>query len=260
MSRRYLLASGVVFAVVALLVLAGIAVYLAGWWPFSRGQLPPPPGSPRTSPHGDSFSARNWSYHLRPVPTEKPGPQPTAEEAWRDLYPGMAKDQATHDLLQRLYGGLPVELVVLDQGDATDDALTKPPGEAFAVALRVANLGSEKKKTAEGETLFGLIALGRATLIRDAAAREPGKDFGDALAGLAQAMKDRPSDGEAWGLAVEDYMLRHKTGWLVVGGPIFDPGKKLPKSPQEHRADLDGRIKAFAEDSADYYGRLRGKK
>ncbi|HEV3257855.1 MAG TPA: hypothetical protein VG013_13300, partial [Gemmataceae bacterium] len=194
-----------------------------------------------------------------PVPIDKPGPRPSTEEAWRDLFPGMAKDQATHDLLQRLYGGLPVEFVVLDQGAATDDALTKPPGEAFAVALRVANLGSEKKKTVEGETLFGLIALGRATLIRDAAAPEAG-NLGDVLPNLSKVMQERPSDGEAWSLAVEDYMLRHETGWLVVGGPIFDPGVKLPKSPQEHRADLDGRIQVFAERSAAYYDRLRGKR
>jgi hypothetical protein len=171
----------------------------------------------------------------------------------------MAQDPATHDLLQRLYGGLPVEFVVLDKGDATDNALTKPPGEAFAVALRVANLGSEKKNPFDRETLFGLIALGRATLIRDAEAPEAGS-LGDVLPNHSKAMQDRPSDGEAWNLAVEDYMLRHETGWLVGGGPSFDPLKELPKSPQEHRADLDGRIQAYVESAAAYYDRLRGKK
>jgi hypothetical protein len=55
-------------------------------------------------------------------------------------------------------------------------------------------------------------------------------------------------------------MLRHGTGWLVVGGPVFKKGVRLPKTPQEHRADLDGRIEAFALKSADYYDKLRGKK
>jgi len=73
-------------------------------------------------------------------------------------------------------------------------------------------------------------------------------------------MTDRPSDGEAFGLAVEDYMLRHQTGWFVVGGPIFEQGRALPQDPKQHRADLDARIGAFAQKSADYYNKLRGKK
>ena len=48
-------------------------------------------------------------------------------------------------------------------------------------------------------------------------------------------------------------------GRRIVGGPIFEQGK-LPKDPQEHRADLDRRIQAFAEKSAHYYDKLRGKK
>jgi hypothetical protein len=55
-------------------------------------------------------------------------------------------------------------------------------------------------------------------------------------------------------------MLRHQTGWLVVGGPIFEPGRQLPKSAKEQRADLDARIQAYAEKSAAYYDKLRGKK
>ena len=248
MSRRYLL-GGAVLGTLALLIAVGTAAYFAGWWPHVVPSGTEP--SPRVAPHSESFSARNWSYYLRPVPTQDPGPRPTAEAAWKELFPGMAADPATRDLLQRLCGGLPTEFVVLDN-EASDNALTKTPPEGFAISMRVINLGSHKAKTVEGETLFGLIALGRATLIRDAGSA------GD-VAGLLKAMTDRPSDGESFGLAVEDYMLRHGTGWFVVGGPIFEQGK-LQQDPHEHRADLDRRIQAFAEKSADYYDKLRGKK
>jgi hypothetical protein len=241
MSRFYVVA----FAVVTL----GTPLFDEGWWLVSRGQR-------QTSASPDSFSARNQSYYLRPVPTDKPRSRATAEEVWRDLFPGMAKDRATPNLLRRLYGGLPVEFVVLDERVGADEPLMKAPGEGFAVSLRVANCGAVSRQTPEGETLFGLIALGRTTLIEDAMP----PDRGDALARLSKAMKDRPSDMEAWDLAVEDYLLRHDSGWLVVGGSFFDPGRKLPTSPSEHRADLDGRIQAYVESAADYYDRVRGRK
>jgi hypothetical protein len=239
---------------VAALLALGTAGYFLGWW--SRAGHQPDPGSVKHSPHYDSFSARNWSYYLRPVPAGRPGPTPTAEEAWNGLFPGMAADPSTRELLQRLYGRLPLEFVVLDRA-ATNDDLTRPPAEGLAVAVRVADLGSRKEKTADGETLFGLVALGRATFIKDFVS----PDSMDAVAGLMKTMTDRPSDGEAFDLAVEDYMLRHQTGWLVVGGPIFDEkGRPLPQDPQAHRADLDARIKQYAEKSADFYEKLRGKK
>jgi hypothetical protein len=46
----------------------------------------------------------------------------------------------------------------------------------------------------------------------------------------------------------------------VGGGPVFDQGAKLPTDPQGHRADLDAPIQAFAEESADYSDKGRGKK
>jgi hypothetical protein len=254
MSRRIILLAGAAFA--ALLILVGTAAFFLGWWP-RRTPLGLGMPGPQLTPRSDSFSARNWSYYLRPVPTDRPGPGPTAEVAWKDLFPGMAADPATRELLVRLYGGLPVEFEALDK-QASDDDLTKPPGAGSAVALRVASLETHTRKTADGETLFGLIAIGRATYTKDAVS-PPGKDINDALAEVAKGVADRPSDGEAFDLAVEDYMLRHGTGWLVVGGPIFKEGK-LPGSEKEHRADLDARIKAFAEKSADYFDRLRGKK
>jgi hypothetical protein len=48
--------------------------------------------------------------------------------------------------------------------------------------------------------------------------------------------------------------------WFVCGGPLFDKGVKLPADPHQHRADLDARIQAFADKSADCYDKMRGKK
>jgi hypothetical protein len=239
-------------AALTLVLLAAAITYLAGWWPLSG---PHPSDEPplKIAPHSDSFAARHLSYYLRPVPTDQPGPRPTAQEAWDGLFPGMAADPATRDLLQRLYGGLPVEFVVLDkEAAANDTALTGPPREGFPVALRVANLGTH----GDAETIFGLINLGRATLIKDMASPETT----EGVVGLIKAMQERPLDGEAFDLAVEDYLLRHGTGWLVVRGRVLVNGAKLPNDPREHRADLDRRIEAFATKSADYYDKLRGKR
>src|SRR5262249_14606484 len=93
MSRRKLILTGTALGVVALLVVSTVA-YVKGWWP-SRIELLPNPAPVTVAPHSDSFSARNERYYLRPVPTGKPGPRPTAQQTWDGLFPGMAADPST---------------------------------------------------------------------------------------------------------------------------------------------------------------------
>ena len=45
-------------------------------------------------------------------------------------------------------------------------------------------------------------------------------------------LTDRPPSAEALLLAMEDYLLRHRGGWLVVSGPLLTPKLRgLPKGP-----------------------------
>jgi hypothetical protein len=125
------------------------------------------------------------------------------------------------------------------------------------VVVRLANLGAETKKTPDGETLFGLMALGRATVVDRAG---PGKDLAGGLADGADMLRNYPSGGEAFHLAAEDYLLRRGTGWLLIGGPKFDKGRKLPAGAAEHRADLDRRIQGFAGKADAFYGKVLGRR
>jgi len=244
MARRLLVASALVLAV-------GIGLAWHRLGPRDAPPAPVPPAKP--SPYRNSFSARNWTYYLRPLPAPTPGPRPDAATVWRDLFPGMVADQETRALLRRLYGGLSVEAMALESEAADDGALVAPPSEGFAIALRLANLGAEVKKTPDGETLFGLMALGRATSIAGAA------PAAESLGGFADQLRAQPADRAAFALSAEDYLLRHQTGWLLVGGPIFDDKQKLPANATEQRADLDRRIQAHADQAAVYYGKLLGK-
>src|SRR5262249_59717726 len=94
-----------------------------------------------------------------------------AKEVWRDLFSGMAKDAKTRDLLRRLHGDLPVELVVLDAKQAEDQAvLMAPPPDGTAIALRVADVTQKEEKSKAGTVPVRVIAYSRMILIKDAAA------------------------------------------------------------------------------------------
>ena len=220
-----------------------------------RGQPPqpsPPPGPApgATQPYSTSFSASGWTFHLRHLKPDAPADADKAKEVWRDLFPGMAKDAKTRDLLRQLHADLPVELVVLDAKQAEDKAvLMAPPPDGTAVAMRVADLTQTEEKSKEGAVPVRVIAYSRVILMKDAAA--PGN-----VGALAENMKDEPSPGGALGLAMEDYVQRHAPGWAVIGGPFFE-NEKLPASVEEQRKDFDQRIKGYADHAKAFFAARR---
>jgi hypothetical protein len=121
--------------------------------------------------------------------------------------------------------------------------------------MRVADLQSDKRKTSIGELPFKLVGYGRKHYISDAVI-PTAPDLASGLETLSAAMREEPQPGGALTLAIEDYVFRHAPGW-VLGGPHFDQDQKLPASPDEQRAELDGRIRAYAEHANAYYGALR---
>jgi hypothetical protein len=173
-----------------------------------------------------------------------------AKEVWRDLFPGMAKDPKTLELLKHLHADLPVEFVVLNAKQAEDQAtLTAPPPDGASVVMRVADISQKEEKSKAGTVRVRVIAYGRAILIKGATA--PGD-----LGALAENMKDEPSPGGPLGLAMEDYSQRHAPGWAVIGGPFFE-GEKLPASVEEQRRDFDQRIKEYEDHAKAFFGARR---
>src|SRR5262245_53657746 len=113
---------------------------------------PPPSSAPEaTQPYSTSFSASGWTFHLRRLKPDAPADADKAKEVWRDLFPGMARDAKTRELLRRLHADLPVELVVLDAKQADDHAvLMAPPPDGTAVAMRVADISHTEEKSKAG--------------------------------------------------------------------------------------------------------------
>src|SRR5262245_55451098 len=211
---------------------------------------PPSPAPEATQPYSTSFSASGWTFHLRHLKPDAPADADKAKEVWRDLFPGMAKDAKTRDLLRRLHADLPVEFVVLDAKQADDKAvLMAPPPDGAEVAMRVADISHKEEKSKAGTVPVRVIAYSRVILIKDAAA--PGN-----LGALAEDMKDEPSPGGPLGLAMEDYVQRHAPGWAMIGGPFFE-NEKLPASVEEQRRDLDKRIKDYEGHAKAFFGARR---
>jgi hypothetical protein len=216
---------------------------------------PAPPARPAAAgadePYSTSFWVSGWTFHLRPLKPEAKPDADKAKEVWRGLFPGMANDPKTRDLLKQLHAGLPVELVVLDAKQAADEAVLKaPPSSGAAVAMRVADISLTEEKSKAGTVPVRAIAYSRVILINDAAA--PAGNLGT----LAENMKEVPSPGGALGLAMEDYVLRHAPGWAGIGGPNFE-NEKLPPSVEEQRRDLQQRIKEYEDHAKAFFGARR---
>jgi hypothetical protein len=236
---------------VLLLLAAGTGAAGCQGKPSSQPSPPANPSTPAaTGPYSTSFSATGWTYHLRPIKPDARTDEDKARAVRKDLFPGMARDVKTRDLLKHLYADRPVEFRVLDAKQAEGKALlTAPPPEGFAVAMRVGDIKQEEKPSKVGTVPIRVIGYGRAILIKD-------KANPDSFEALAENMKREPSPGESLGLAMEDYLLRHAPGWAIIGGPINE-NEKLPASVEEQRRDLDRRIKDHADHAAAFYGSRR---
>jgi hypothetical protein len=213
----------------------------------------PPPGAAK--PYSNSFWARGWTYHLRHLQPDAAADAAKAKGLWLSLFPGMAKDPKTRELLNHLHAGLPVELVVLDAEQAEDDAvLNAPTPDGYAVAMRVADISHGEEKSGASTVPVRVIAYSRVIMIKNAVASAAA----DSLGALAEDWKNAPSPGEPLSLAMEDYVLRHAPGWAVIGGPVGQD-VKLPSGVEEQRKDLDRRIKEYADHAKAYYGALRNR-
>lgn len=260
--------------VVALLVVGGVAVLAlavgAGvhFWP------PGPRPEARLPPDGDTPPApRPHKLHLalrwidESAYLVRLGDAPLATppaKFWAGLFEDLARDPATAALLRRLFGGLRVQIVVLEAMPGKDDPVwEKRPDPGFDVVVRVCNGGPHVVRTAQGNTkaggpvpveyLVGTMSLG---LVIDA---DPPADLPRSDSALLP-----PDSHDALKLAVEDHLLRQEAAWRGVHfgsvGEHAEFGRVAEgarKTPAERRKDLDARIEEFA---GRYRGYLAGKR
>ncbi|QDU25635.1 hypothetical protein ETAA8_07050 [Anatilimnocola aggregata] len=209
-----------------------------------------PPSS--TAPQPLEYKAAvtsNAYFELRRLAGEVQTTEEAALAAWRELLPRMAKDEKTRELLRHLHGDLPVDISVVETAQAKDTGLMMAvPPEGVAVAVRLAdnildqtNLGGGRSVPARSMT------YGHVVLIKNAAS-SAGGEFG--ALGPPNGM---PAPFEPIKLAMEDYFHRHAPGWILNNGGYSAKDAKLPASSEEHRRDLDARIKAYADYAKTFY-------
>jgi hypothetical protein len=213
----------------------------------SQPPSPSPPGE--TQPYSTSFSASGWMYHLRPLKPDAAADAGKAREIWRDLFPGMAKDPKTRELLKHLHADLPVDFVVLDAKQAADKTvLLAPPPDGSAFAMRVADLSQTEEKLKGDAVPVRVIAYSHVVLIKNSLAAPD-------LGALAEDWKKEPLPGGPLNLAMDEYVLRHSPGWTVLGGPVAQD-VKLPASVEEHRRKIDREVKEYTDHARAYYGAI----
>jgi hypothetical protein len=201
--------------------------------------------SSKSAPYATSFTARNWSFHLRRLGSDSD--EGKAAEVWRDLFVGIAEDAKTRSLLRQLHGNRPVEFVVLDAKQADDAALSAPPPDGYDFVMRLADLKLDKQP---GGDRVRVVAYGHVTNLKDATT-PTASELGD----IVKVLESPPSPGDPLRLAMQDYVLRHAPDWAVISGPYFRE-ETLPHGVEELRRELDKEIKECEARARDYYGSL----
>lgn len=250
-----------VVAVVAGVMVLGVAV--GAWW-FLRPPAPGPEPEPAPGPtparrkaiQAHEGSVGGAAYLVR-LDAEAP-PKP-ADAFWDGLFPAMAADPETAACLKRLFGGLRVELAVLDKPPAKDDPIwEKKPGPGFDVVLRVCNKGEHQTQTTDGMAgegrsvkvayLVGSLSFG---CVVDADRPPDVPKAGDGGIVLP------PKAKEAVELAVADYLLRHAAGWRGLHVGSFGEQAEFDRVAASHDKTADQRRKALDARIDDYAKRYR---
>lgn len=173
------------------------------------------------------FQAKRATLELRRVPgVDRPS---SVEAACRGLFNAMADDDQTLELLRSLFGGIPVELEVVDV------------------------LAVDKRSPTGAVTLF-------LTWPQPSGDQRASFDFRQVLRiplskplGPSQLSPKVPSGATALFLAIQDYLLRNPNGWMAYGGRApegIEPGSAA------HRAALDRAIAKYRAEKATWYEAL----
>lgn len=222
---------------------------------------PPSPAPTGTQSRESTFWVSGWGYCLRPLKGDAPAGTDDAKAIWSDLFTGMAGDAQTRGLLTRLHGGWPTEFIAVDSSRSGDESAFKAaPGDGFAVAVRVGDLGQKEVTTKTGPTPFRMIAFGHVVRIKDAA-----------ISALPVGQSE-PLPGDALDLAIEEFVMRRAPGWVArratgPGTPFEDDGRlklaieelELPASLDAQRRELDAKVEEYANRARAFFGGMPKK-
>jgi len=131
-----------------------------------------------------------------------------------------------------------------------------PPPDGMAVAFRVADaiVAEEKLNIRSNPVPVRVTNFCQVILIKNAATKSA-PNMAAAASAITNAFKELPPS-EPLFLVMEDYVLRHAPGWMLIRG-VSDEEPKLPADVEEQRRDLDQRIKEFSDRAKAFYGPLR---
>jgi len=242
--------------VLLLVLLAVTPPGVAGCQGSTAPSTPPAPNVTPTPPKNRSTStvsmtATNWFFEIQPLQADGKAGTEEVVELGRKLFSGMSKDPKTLELLKRLNGDKPVELVVVPSQQAEEKAMEGPPSEGFTAVVRVTEGRLDQKHSPPGGLRFDVAAVSCTT-------RKDWDGSSDKLVEELTAASKGPVDPFSLALAMEDYVARHAPGWTVRSSWSFRGfGATLPASVEEQRKDLERWAQEYARRAHEFYEKVK---
>lgn len=171
-------------------------------------------------------------YSLQPVPRDGDAPEKPAADVLAGLFPGMAKDAQTHELLTRFHGGAEVDFRVMLGADeaAVKAAIPEHPKKGDRkVYWIITGAKGEPRERDEDENTPGLSKCLSVSLGWDY------KFFG------VNGVRD---EHEVLALAANEYLFRHNLGFRLKHGIFLGSTNYKPETRPlvELRKELNARI------------------
>lgn len=207
------------------------------------------------------FDAKNWSLHFRPDASVEPAARQDPQQLWSGLFDKMAADPSTRELLQKIFAPARLEWSIVDPKAVwTTGKMDVPPGVPFDVAIRLQCQGASWLPEGAEKIVNGQFGFIRSTRIENSGEGSAALGNPPGVRITQNTPSDEPTGSEAFAVAVEDYTLRTRCGWICFWGPsvAYDRQGPAPGSP-EHRADLARRIAAATNKVGGFYAKLRGR-
>ena len=182
------------------------------------------------------------------VPVNVTGERKDAVQVWENLFSDLAQDATSQDFLQKLYGGVKVEVKApapaadwprLESNGVLLKINPQQPGEVRWDKI-VSRVGGRSDQPTD--CLLGTLDYSRVACSRSDAATD------ESLAVLAaKAIEAQMSDLNVVVMAANEYLLRHQLGWRMVDHfeTSLDQLPKLSKDPTDVRQELDQEVAAW---------------
>jgi len=237
---------GVLWGLILVIAMAAVAMSCDRHRPVVTSAVP------ATAPAGDAESELNHAHYPNTafllIRRATAAEAPAEEGLALDLLARMAADPLTLDTARRMYG-VPLEFDGFVAADIQpSEPLDAPPKPGFIVALRVRQRDFINSRI-EAVTLEADVGTSYRLPPSPATARSTAKPT---TSEVAERVPKSPDPLEAMHLLIEDYMLRHHTGWSTHEQPEAEPTSREADEAQA-RQTLDHEIAQFAQQAREYF-------